>query len=603
MPLSLSAVALSLSLALVLTGCMAKRDNYDIPEVELPKTFRFASKDQSAAAIAGEAAPMTIPQSISRWWTHFGNEELNGLVTEALANNYQLKAAIARIAQAEAQHGAEFAGEWPVLSGSGSAEVSGPVGGIGSLEPGDKNVSEKDYQVGLNISYEVDLWGKNRAATEAALERAWANVFARETVALTLSAEVTQNFIEYLSVEDRIRTAKRTKTALLNMLGAVQDRLDGGEATSLQLAQQRAAVADAKAVIPVLDLLRNQKLIAIALLLGKSPSDVDIESNSLTDITFPEVNPGLPSRLLMRRPDIRKAEAELIAADADIDAARAELLPTFKLTAERGYGSKHLQRLLSPESLFFSAAATITQVIFDAGKRQSDIEFAEAKHGELVHNYMRASYAAMKEVEESLVAIRYLTLRKDAQGEAVDASQAAYDLSAVSYTFGTLDYLTLLDTERTLYRNEDELHTIEFERYRAAVDLFKSLGGGMEPDDVKVVEARQKIKSSLETGILSDEAPRIPEESVSAGLPEKGFWIQMAATWNEKAAWRHWRKLRNRYPTMLKNHKPTIEREPASDDQGTWVSMLLGPFDSRNNADGLCTAFRDEGQGCQILVR
>ncbi len=594
-----------LVLLLAVAGCSgSKRSEYNIPEVNLPASYSNLSKVQSEKVKTGETAPMTIPQSISKWWMHYRNDELNSLVDEALTNNYRLKAAIARIAQAKALYGSNLAQEFPRISGSAKNDISAPVYGLGSVKQGDKVQSQHTYQTGIDVSYEVDLWGKNRASSEAALERAWSSVFARETVSLTLSADVTSNFIEYLSLSDRVKTAKTTRDTIEDMLRAVDERLKGGEATSIQLAQQKSAVADAKAIIPILELQRKQKINAIALLLGKAPSEIKIKSKSLADIVLPDVNPGVPSRLIMRRPDIRKSEADLIAADADIDAARAELLPSLNLTGNYSYGSNYLNYLFTPESLIYSAAASLTQIIFDAGKSKSKIKFNEAKQAELVHNYMQTTYTALREVEDALVGMRFLSLRQVAQQESVDATKTAYSLSRSLYKLGSIDYLTLLDTERTMLKAEDENIQIRFRQYRSTIDLFKALGGGMGPDDIKTVEAKQDNYSYKDGNIrLTDELPLVPDDKPIAGLRSKGFWVHMAATWSEKAARRHWRRLRNQFPTMLKNLNPTIRREPVAKDKGTWVSMLLGPFENRNDADGLCLALHSKGQGCQVLVR
>ncbi len=602
---STALLALSLFVTGMLSGCLGKRDEYDLPSIEVPGSFKHAPEGSKNAKQVAETAPGTVPQSISRWWRHFGNSELNDLIERGLANNYQLKAAIARIAQAHALAGVERADEWPELSASGSYEVDKPEGGVGSVEPGSSTSrrSRHLYQVGIEASYEVDLWGKNRAKTQAALERAWASLFDRETVALTLTADITQNFIEYLSLQDRIRTADWTQTTLTNMQEAVRLRVEGGEATNLQLAQQRAAVAASKAVIPVLELQAQQRINAIAVLIGQPPSKVKLKSDSLADIQFPNVNPGVPSRLIMRRPDIRQIESTLIAADADIDAARAELFPAVNLTAEAGYGARHLDFLFSPESFFFSAGATIAQIIFDAGRRESQIKYEEAQHQELVHNYVQSIYSAINEVENALVSIHYLTLRRDLQQQAVSAAVDAYGFSKESYGIGASDYLTLLDTERTLFTERDELHQVDFSRFQASVDLFRALGGSMEPEPVMVVGNQERPHVSRPPGYFQDEDAKHPIRGLVPNLPEDGHWVHVATLWSERAAWRHWRRLQQRFPDQLKTVKPEIQRQNMHGERGTWVSVLVGPYAGLQEANSLCATFQTEGNGCQVLTR
>jgi len=591
------------ALHLGLSGCLMKRDEYELPAVEVPGGFKHAPDGVKTAEQAGETAPATVPQSVSRWWRHYRNAELNHLVEQGLANNYQLKAAIARIAQAQALAGVERADEWPELSGSADYEIESPTQGVGGLANEDDRRSQHLYQVGVAASYELDLWGKNRAKTEAAMQRAWASLFARETVALTLSADIVRNYVEYLSVLDRIRNADWTRTTLSNMLQAVSDRVEGGEATNLQLKQQEAAVAASKAVIPVLELQREQRINAIALLIGKAPSEVKLKGQGLAELTFPDTSPGVPSRLIMRRPDIREIEANMIAADADIDVARAELLPAFNFTAETGYGARHLDLLFVPQSLFWTAGASITQIIFDAGRRETQIRFEEAQHKELVHNYMQAIYTGVNEVETALVSIKYLSLRRKSQKEAEVAADAAYGFAQQSYDIGASDYLSLLDTERTLFNERDELLRVDFERYVASVDLFRALGGSMAPEQVLVVANKDRMKDSEHPGYFHDEDAWRPIEQMTPNLPEDGHWIHMASLWSEHAAWRHWRRLQQRFPKQLKEVSPKIQRQVMNQGNGTWVSVLVGPFGQNADAKDLCLAFRDKGNGCQVLTR
>lgn len=587
-----------------LAGCLMKRDEYALPSVELPDKFQHAPVGNRTAVETVETAPGTVPQSVSRWWRHYRSPELNRLVEEGLANNYSLKAAIARIAQAQAQAGVERADEWPELSGSGSYEIESPTQGIGGLDNNDDRKSQHLYQVGVAASYELDLWGKNRAKTEAAVQRAWASLFARETVALTLTADIVRNYVEYLSLLDRIRNADWTRTTLSNMLQAVSDRVAGGEATNLQLKQQEAAVAASKAVIPVLELQREQRRNALALLIGKAPADLKLDGQGLADLAFPDAsNPGVPSRLILRRPDVREIEANMIAADADIDAARAELLPAFNFTAEAGYGARHLDLLFAPQSLFWSAGATVTQIIFDAGRRESTIKFEEAQHKELVHNYMQAIYTSVNEVENALVSIKYLSERRTSQKEAELAADAAYGFAQQSYSIGATDYLSLLDTERTLFTERDELLRVDFERYVATVDLFRALGGSMAPKQVLVVSNTDRDSKSKHPSYFTDEDAWRPTSQMQPNLPQSGHWIHMASLWSEHAAWRHWRRMQQRFPKQLKEVSPEIQRQKMTEGTGSWVSVLVGPFGKRPDASDLCTAFRQKGDGCQVLTR
>ena len=594
---------LVLALAAGLSGCVMKRETYDVPVVEVPDRFKYAPSTAATAEDVGEVAPATVPQNISRWWRHFENEELNGLVEQALANNRLLKAAVSRIAQAQALAGVEGADEWPQISASGSFEMEQPEGGIGSVPQGGDSNIRRTYQVGVEASYEVDFWGKNRAKTQAAYERAWASVFDRETVVLTLVSDVVRNFVEYLSLQDRIANADWTRETLTNMLGAVRERVDGGEATAIQLAQQNTAVAASRAVIPELELQRNLRVNALAVLLGTTPSAITLKSEGLADIKFPDVTPGVPSRLVLRRPDIRRNESNLAAADADIDAARAELVPALNLTAEAGYGARHLNLLFVPESFFFNLGAVIAQSIFDGGRRRAQIKFEEAQHAELVHNYVQSVYTAIGEVENALVSIKYLSERERLQAEAVTAAVEAYGFSQESYRIGASDYLTLLDTERTLFTERDELHRIAFSRYVASIDLFQALGGSMAPDEVPKITRNEAPHISTSPPHFADQKARQPLMPLVPNLPAAGHWVHVATLWSERAAWRHWRRLKAEFPSLLAEVTPQIHRQTMDHKRGTWVNVLVGPYQLAGAANGLCQDLKKGGNGCQVLRR
>lgn len=597
--LKLAPISVGLVSVLILTGCLVKRDEYDLPALETPTTYRYGAEELKANDVD---SPATVPQDISRWWRNYGSTELNDLVEEGLANNYQLKAAIARISQAKALAGVESADEWPEVSASAQSSGESPDGGIASLDEGEERKFEQTHQVGIEASYELDLWGKNRARTQAALERAWASVFDRETVALSLAGDIVRNYLEYLSLNDRIVNAEWTQETLNNLLQAVEERVEGGEATAIQLAQQRTAVANSKSVIPVLELQRELRINALALLLGKSPSEIDIKAQSLVEVNFPTISPGVPSRLILRRPDLRRDEANLIAADADIDVARAELFPTPILSAEAAYGANSVSLLFRPESFFFSIGAAVTQAIFDAGRRRSQIKFEEAQHAELVHNYAQSIYTAVNEVENALVSVDFLTKRRDLQDQAVTSAKEALSFATEAYDIGAVDYLTLLDTERTLFTERDEFHQVEFDRFVASVDLYSALGGDIDHTLVATTE-NDSDKESRPPRYFQNEVAYSPVPDLRPNLPKEGHWVHLASLWGERAAWRHWRRMEEKYPTILNDLSPEIHAQQDESIEGNWVTILVGPYSNIADANNICAALLDRGEGCRTLSR
>ena len=595
----LAPLSVGLVSVMIMTGCIVKRDEYDLPALETPTAYRHAAEQPKTEDVD---SPATVPQDISQWWRNYGSTELNDLVEEGLANNYQLKAAISRISQAKALAGVESAEEWPEVSASAESTGQSPADGIASLSEGEERKFEQTHQVGIEASYELDLWGKNRARTQAALERAWASVFDRETVALSLAGDIVRNYLEYLSLNDRIVNAEWTQETLNNLLNAVEERVEGGEATAIQLAQQQTAVANSKSVIPVLELQRELRINALALLLGKSPSDIDIQAQSLVEMKFPTISPGMPSRLILRRPDLRRDEANLIAADADIDVARAELFPTPILSAEAAYGANSISLLFRPESFFFSVGAAVTQAIFDAGRRKSQIKFEEAQHAELVHNYAQSIYTAVNEVENALVSVEFLTKRRDLQDQAVASAKEALSFATEAYDIGAVDYLTLLDTERTLFTERDEFHQVEFDRFVASVDLYSALGGDVDHTLVASTE-NDSDKQSRPPRYFQNETAYSPVPDLRPNLPKEGHWVHLASLWGERAAWRHWRRMEEKYPTILDDLKPEIHTQQDESVEGNWVTVLLGPYPDVTEANNICAALLDRGEGCRTLTR
>jgi multidrug efflux system outer membrane protein len=498
--------------------------------------------------------------------------------------------------------GVESAEEWPEITASAESSGQSPEDGIASLGEGEQRRFDQTHQVGIEASYEVDLWGKNRARTQAALERAWASVFDRETVALSLAGDIVRNYLEYLSLNDRIVNAEWTQETLNNLLQAVEERVEGGEATAIQLAQQRTAVANSKSVIPVLELQRELRINALALLLGKSPAEIDIQAQSLVEIKFPTISPGVPSRLILRRPDLRRDEANLIAADADIDVARAELFPTPTLSAEAAYGANSISLLFRPESFFFSIGAAVTQAIFDAGRRQSQIKFEEAQHAELVHNYAQSIYTAVNEVENALVSVELLSKRRELQDQAVTSAKEALSFATEAYDIGAVDYLTMLDTERTLFTERDEFHQVEFDRFVASVDLYLALGGDIDHTLIASTE-NDSDKESRPPRYFQNEVAYSPVPDLRPNLPKEGHWVHLASLWGERAAWRHWRRMEEKYPTILNDLSPQIHAQQDESVEGNWVTVLLGPYPDVADANNICAALLDRGEGCRTLTR
>jgi NodT family efflux transporter outer membrane factor (OMF) lipoprotein len=487
-----------------LSACVEKRNAYDVPEVPLPTHFAqdipqtesaypetdSPPKTKDAATLSDQAietgptSAATYTQSLEEilptWWTLFGNAELNALVDKALAQNPDLHMATLQVEQAEALFEQTHANEFPTVTLPGSARVDAPKDGTGSVGPGGKITSERAFSVGAQVTYRADLWGERRAQAEATRLRVWQAILNRDNARKTLIADLVGTYIDYLALNDRLRVALRSQQVLGEMLSAVRERLDRGDSTVLDLAQQRAAVRSVEATIPALKLQIAQAAHRLAQLTGTTPAQLQLGTQGLDSLKLPRILPGVPSTLLLRRADVRAAEANLLAADADIDVARAQALPTFDLSAQVGKGSTYVTTWLQPESLFWNLVGSLSATLFDHGAREQRIAQQEARHKELVEAYVSAIYTAVRETEDALARLHFGTQRQILQQQATDASQEAVEHSRESYRYGATDYLTLLDTERTYHTSSDALFQVTQDRYRGAIDLFVALGGGVE---------------------------------------------------------------------------------------------------------------------------
>ncbi|HET6518344.1 MAG TPA: efflux transporter outer membrane subunit, partial [Geminicoccaceae bacterium] len=403
------------------------------------------------------------------WWRTFSDPELERLIALAQTRNHDLRAAASRVAQARARAEAAAAGLYPTLGASSSG---GRVGRAG-------DGLDVSYQIGLDASYEVDFWGRNRAAAASAGAGVEASRFDRETVALSLTADVATTWFQYLSLTDRLASARKQLDIARRVLDLVRQQAAWGAVSELRVAQQRNTVASLEATLPTLERQRSEAGNALAVLLGMAPGELELPpGGSLAAVAVPAVAPGLPAELLERRPDLRSAEAALAAADADVHAARAAMFPAIRLTGRGGFASVALSSLFDVGGSFYNLVTGLTAPIFDAGRLEAGRDLALARREELTHRYRAAVVAAFRDVEDALAAARYLGETEAAQREALAQARRAYELAEIQYRAGAVDFMTVLDAQRTLFQAEDVVLQTRLARLNAAVALYRALGGG-----------------------------------------------------------------------------------------------------------------------------
>ena len=475
----------ALCLAPALGGCLLSSDNPD-PLIDIPKFYDAGPHNKRGAEIA--LPPLD-------WWRSFRSRELTDVIEQARESNLDIAVAIARIVQADAQSRIAGAALLPIVDLTGDATRSRSsrninntgVGGSVGVGGGKDRVV---YSAALSASYEIDFWGKNRAAQRAAEETAVAARYNREVVGLSTVVTVANAYFTVLSSQDRLRIARENLKSATRVLDLIKQRLAAGTASELDTAQQESLVNNIRASIPPLEQTVTQNKIALAVLIGIPPERVRIRGGSLRAIAIPRVTPGLPSEILAQRPDIRQAEAQLAAANADVENARAQLLPSITLTGQGGYQSAVLKTLLEPNSAFYNVAAGLTQPIFEGGRLLGNVDLQKGLQDELLQTYRKTVISAFGDVETALSAIRRTAEAEHLEAQVVASSRRAFDISEQRLREGTVDLITVLNTQQTLYQALDALAQARLARLQAIVSLYQALGGGWLPKPVEAMNAR-----------------------------------------------------------------------------------------------------------------
>lgn len=408
------------------------------------------------------------------WWQGFGDPQLASLIDAAQAGNLDIAQAAARLRQADARARQAGAALLPTIGLN--ANVNTLYG-----QSGGTSQRETDYGLALGASYELDFWGRNRDAANAANFARDASSAERATVALTATSGVAGMYFQLLALRERLAVTRANIKSAEEILAIVQRRVTAGYAPNSELTQQLAAIAADKAALPALEQQELEARTALATLLGRPPEGFTVIGENLDNLKMPMVRPGLTSELLIRRPDIASAEANLKSAHADLEAARKAYLPGITLTANGGLAYPALAAAIDTlpgAGLAANAAAALAQVIFDGGKIRAKTDESRAREEELLAAYRAAIVAAFADVENALGNIQHLAAQEDALKEQVSQDEKVLRAAQRKYVAGYADFLTVTDAERTLYAARDQYSDIRRAHLVAIVGLFKALGGG-----------------------------------------------------------------------------------------------------------------------------
>jgi multidrug efflux system outer membrane protein len=594
----------------VLSACMTKRSHYDTPEVPLPASLRNTAKVAEDPLRKVSPLKSVLPD----WWRLLGNPELNELVDRALANNHELRIATNRITQASRRVEQARADQLPAFSLPYSAATNAPTEGVGLLPTGGEFTSRRTYQASVRAEWRPDLWGEVKAIYETAELQLWRATYARDDVQRALTANIVSLYSNYLSLCDRLRIAEESETVLSGLLASVRERMNSGDATIIEFEQQRAAVFQVRATIPQLQLQRDQVKNRLASLAGTVPGALHLSERGLDSLSYPVVATGLPSALLLRRPDVRVVEATMLAADANIDTARARVFPQMDISAQYGVGGFALSQLIQPARIFWSGIASLTTSIFDYGKRSNEVAIARSVHEELLESYVQTLYNAVREVEDAQAGIASNSKRLAIQQESVAAALSAWTYSRESYEAGAIDYMVLLDTERSYHARLDELNRIRLEHCLALVELFQSLGGGVDttasiPGSGKRPPDPPEVNVGLvQSSYQLERASTVFGPAKLAGGEGKQWLVELpgVASYGSVMAMR--RDLYARFPDLMTRQRIVLVRQDGriadelNRERTSWYRLFVGSFADPQASEQFCAVLRTQFMRCNSLL-
>ena len=329
----------------------------------------------------------------------------------------------------------------------------------------------------------VDFWGKNRATLYAAEESATVARYNRDVVSLTTVVTVANSYFQILAAQDQLRVVRRNLAAAERILELIKKQFAGGTASQLDLSQQEALVATQRAAIPPLEVTLRQNIAALAVLVARAPANFKVNGGATTQITVPRLTPGLPSELFNQRPDIRQAEAQLASSNFSVESARAAFFPQIQLTGQTGFQSAALAALFGPGAWYYTLAAGLTQPIFDGFLLESQLKQAKGLQLQYLQTYRKTVLSAFADVEKALVALQQYTRQERLQADVVAASRKAFDVAETQLRGGTVNLITVLQTQQTLFTAENTLVQVRLTKLLAASSLFQALGGGWKPEN------------------------------------------------------------------------------------------------------------------------
>lgn len=452
-----------IALALALAGCFKIGPDYQKPDIDTPKQWRFA---QAEARDLGN----------TQWWGQLGDPALNRLVDKALLGNLDLKIAVANVEKFVGLYGTTRSNLFPQISGYGQYDRRQSSGQLLNL-PGGSGREFDLARLGAQMSWELDIWGALRRANEASMAELLAQEAVQKAVILTVVSDVAQAYVDLRTLDRKLEITKNVVETLKEDLRIRKIRFKEGYTSELEVSQAQSELDRRAAFIPLYEQQIAQTEHALSVLLGKNPGAIE-RGQTLDELKLPAVPAGLPSDLLIRRPDIASAEQLLIAANARIGVARGQYFPKIQLTGDVGQMGTQMGTLFTPGANFWTVGSAMLTPIFTAGKIAGQVQAAEATQKAALANYQKSIISAFREFEDALVSSAKTKEQREKQASRVAAVANYFDLSRLRYDEGYTDYITVLDSIRQLFDAQIDLVGAQNANLVAGIDLYRAMGGG-----------------------------------------------------------------------------------------------------------------------------
>jgi multidrug efflux system outer membrane protein len=460
-------------LGLALTGCMVGPD-YEKPDTVIPDQWRMEYKQSAELANTG-------------WWNQFNDPVLDELILSALKNNRDIRIAAARVEEFAALVDVTRSGLFPQIGYDGAADRSkSSLDTVGGLPPGISRTNDL-YGAAVNLGWELDFWGKIRRATEAARANLLAQEEARRTVILTLVSAVATGYVDLRSQDRRLRIALDTLESRKETVELFELKFKGGVVSELEVAQVKSEYEQAAVRVPALERLIALRENSLSVLLGRNPGSI-ARGKTIDELALPEVPSGIPSEVLERRPDIRSAEQNLVAANANIGVAKAQYFPTISLSGLYGYASTSLSDLFESTANLWDINAALLGPIFTGGSLSGQLAASRAVQRQVLYGYLQTVQTAFREVDDALISTSKRREELAAQGRQVAALANYERLAQLNYDEGQVSFIEVLDAQRRLFDAELLYAQAQNDLFASLIATYKAMGGGWVDEAEQVAD-------------------------------------------------------------------------------------------------------------------